>query len=806
MVVGPVYVSGETGMPVDIEHMVRRKPDVAPKQKITKGMTVDTEILPVSFGGFTPMALSDANVVADEMDEVYDRMAKLREDADAAKQFLEEQAKHQFIGWHYINKLDTNIVIDEERHTVSLTDGMQNVWRLEMVADGTFRVVECEPASAELWVPSQVGDTAVTALAADALASLHDIEAVYIPDTVTSIGLRAFLDCRNLRRLVLPSGVDEFTAQWTRGCSRLEELYLPGGWSRIDGTIFDAGCLKKLVIGAGTKEILPGSFEKSQLEMIEVHPDNQWLSSDGEALYSADGTSLIVLAMPRQHYVVKEGVTTIGKKAFYSMTALESVELPESLEELGPFCFGRTSLASITLPSKVKTVGEKAFFFCEKLQQVVLNGGLETIQDEAFSNSGLLGLELPSSIQSIGKTITLNTPVVYSGEDATFRVAADSTVLEMDINGGLYRIQEDGRHFSRLLDPATDSYQVLDGTAVIDEGSFAGHPAVRFVELPASVHTIKRAAFKAARCLTECKVASTLERIEEEAFLDTVLETFTVPASLSYLGTNALVTKGAHTGVKPSLRKVEVEEGNSNFFTTCGMLCRRYESGRCGVILFDNSAQDVVIPPETYGIASYAFAGVTGIKALTLSDAIASIDICGLKIVGHIENIHIDLQKPYRGHECFDIRFPNTDRGRQQMQLALSVRDHVDMAYIFKSYDSSIGNGSSFDSVYGEEGLSLYDQAVRIIERLTDPVYMNGSSKLMLESFIKKDLVNICVAIARKDDRLSIDGLFDLGFLNEETLLPVIDRVGSLQDAAMTGYLLEVKRRLFKQDVIDFDL
>ena len=48
--------------------------------------------------------------------------------------------------------------------------------------------------------------------------------------------------------------------------------------------------------------------------------------------------------------------------------------------------------------------------------------------------------------------------------------------------------------------------------------------------------------------------------------------------------------------------------------------------------------------------------------------------------------------------------------------------------------------------------------------------------------------------------------LVELGYLNRETLLPVIDAVGALQDAAMTGYLLEIKRRLFQHSAVDFDL
>ena len=54
--------------------------------------------------------------------------------------------------------------------------------------------------------------------------------------------------------------------------------------------------------------------------------------------------------------------------------------------------------------------------------------------------------------------------------------------------------------------------------------------------------------------------------------------------------------------------------------------------------------------------------------------------------------------------------------------------------------------------------------------------------------------------------RRSIDALLDLGFLNEGNLYAVIEKVGAVQDAAMTGYLLEAKRQRFGGGGLDFDL
>ena len=51
-----------------------------------------------------------------------------------------------------------------------------------------------------------------------------------------------------------------------------------------------------------------------------------------------------------------------------------------------------------------------------------------------------------------------------------------------------------------------------------------------------------------------------------------------------------------------------------------------------------------------------------------------------------------------------------------------------------------------------------------------------------------------------------IDDLLDMGYVDDGNINEVIDRVGAVQDASMTGYLLEAKRERFGAEALDFDL
>ena len=83
---------------------------------------------------------------------------------------------------------------------------------------------------------------------------------------------------------------------------------------------------------------------------------------------------------------------------------------------------------------------------------------------------------------------------------------------------------------------------------------------------------------------------------------------------------------------------------------------------------------------------------------------------------------------------------------------------------------------------------------------------LSNVNRSLFDRLLKEHLVEICVDIARHDDRGAIEALIGYGYLNEDNLEEVIQAVGRLQDAAMTAYLLEVKRRRFNRRLFDFDL
>ena len=99
-------------------------------------------------------------------------------------------------------------------------------------------------------------------------------------------------------------------------------------------------------------------------------------------------------------------VTKIEQSAFSGCTGLKEIELPPQLEEVGYSSFyGCSGLTEITIPSSVKTIRSGAFEKCYSLESVTLSEGIGEIGTEAFEYTKLKSLNIPKSVKKLGHDI-----------------------------------------------------------------------------------------------------------------------------------------------------------------------------------------------------------------------------------------------------------------------------------------------------------------------------------------------------------------------------------------------------------------
>lgn len=154
---------------------------------------------------------------------------------------------------------------------------------------------------------------------------------------------------------------------------------------------------------------------------------------------------------------IGEGITSIGQNAFYEITALKEVVLPDTLITIGEGAFrgcaglteihlpdsltdiqqlafyGCTGLQAVELPSRLMSMGIGAFNRCESLTEIAIPETVSVINSSVFSLcSSLETIHIPASIAMIAHDAFTGAPVkdvYYDGTESAWSTLRDTTTL-----------------------------------------------------------------------------------------------------------------------------------------------------------------------------------------------------------------------------------------------------------------------------------------------------------------------------------------------------------------------------------------
>lgn len=157
----------------------------------------------------------------------------------------------------------------------------------------------------------------VTAIGKSAFEGCIALESANIPDTVQSIGIKAFCST-GIKSASIPSGITEIPNLMFSDCIGLENIDIP----------------------ESVKIIRYGAFENCK--------------------------SLVKVELP-------EGLTEIEGSVFSGCSELSEITLPDGLEEIGGFVFSEcTSLTQMTIPDSTTRIGGGIFKGCTKIESVTV--------------------------------------------------------------------------------------------------------------------------------------------------------------------------------------------------------------------------------------------------------------------------------------------------------------------------------------------------------------------------------------------------------------------------------------------------
>ena len=220
---------------------------------------------------------------------------------------------------------------------------------------------------------------------------------IVIPNSVTSIGRFAFLECTGLTSVTIPNSVKSIGEKGFMFCFGLTSVTIGNSVTIIGNSAFsNCSSLTSINIPNSVTSIgMMAFFGCSGLTSITI--PNSLTSIDDYIFENCSGLTSVT---------IPNSVTSIGDWSFSGCSGLTSVTIPNSVTSIGIWAFsGCSGLTSINIPNSVTSIGMMAFEHCSGLTSITIPNSLTSIDDCIFENcSGLTSINIPISVTSIGES------------------------------------------------------------------------------------------------------------------------------------------------------------------------------------------------------------------------------------------------------------------------------------------------------------------------------------------------------------------------------------------------------------------
>ena len=242
----------------------------------------------------------------------------------------------------------------------------------------------------------------VTAIESNAFLNCRNLTSVTMPSSITIVYAEAFKDCGNVKRVDI-SDLAAWCKTEFRGTlanplyygeaklylnnTEITELTIPSNVTAIKAYAF-AGCsnsLKSVIIPKNVTEIGREAFRNCNADELIINSkavETDYLTSANAGWHDYFNFKKCTIG---------DNVTTLGNRAFYGCSSLTSVTIPNSVTAIWYNAFyDCNSLTSITIPDSVWWIGYSAFEACSSLTSITIPDSVTEIGWYAFRDCSSL--------------------------------------------------------------------------------------------------------------------------------------------------------------------------------------------------------------------------------------------------------------------------------------------------------------------------------------------------------------------------------------------------------------------------------
>lgn len=324
---------------------------------------------------------------------------------------------------------------------------------------------------------------------------------IEIPEGVTTVGPRAFADCKNLASVKFPSSISAIGHEAFADCPALKELDIPEGLSVIGSEAF-RGCAyfanNPLAIPASVRVVADGAFVGVyQVNLRDDDPDFR-KEKNGEIVDIKDNKLIFVPPAALTGVYTTPEVDRIGGKAFKNGKKMTNIVISKKTFMIGEEAFaGCEGLTDVVIPGNVRKIGNLAFENCTALESVTFENGVKSLGKELFKGcKNIKSVTLPASVNTIA--------------DGAFIGVAG---VRLDSGNIYFQTGDKGEIFNMINIQSDDKEKQNDRKLIYVPNTIEGE-----YEVPAEVKSIAPEAFNGCEKLTRVVVADDVAEIGGKAF------------------------------------------------------------------------------------------------------------------------------------------------------------------------------------------------------------------------------------------------------------------------------------------------
>lgn len=519
----------------------------------------------------------------------------------------------------------------------------------------------------------------VTEIGNYAFLDCSSLAMITLPDSIIRIGNYAFENCTNLVNFTIP---DSVTSLGSDICSNSGYSNNSANWDEM-GALYNGKYLLdsknvaydgKIVIKEGTVCIAKYGCSAWYLDSIEIpssvryicdyafsgcagvyaDENNPYFTNSGLGLLNKDMTEYLYYnfrnvtmeaGIPASVTKIRKGafsgtaitgISVLGNleiiedNAFSNCKYLESINLPDSLKEIGNSAFAYCEKLDLTLPNNITSIGESAFDCCRGIKSITIPGTVTEISSNAFNYcSNLSDITISEGVKTIGNGAFEGCPIKTidlpdSLEVIEYKAFKGCSSLEnIYIPDSVKRIE----YGAFLNCSALESVEIGNGDTEIESSAFSGCESLTDLTIGNGNPVIGYGAFDGCTNLAKISIGDGRPEIENDAFNETAY--FNDPLNwddgVLYIGKHLITTKEKALDGSYLIKEDTITIGANAFE-------------------FQYKLKSVSVPDSVKYIGENAFGSCRLLESVSLGKGLSEIGGDVFYNCGNLKNITVDSE------------------------------------------------------------------------------------------------------------------------------------------------------------------